>query len=89
MEPNIVKEPATLPDPIKVDVCQGIINALAQTEWYEWEAFFTALRYNVQSRIAGASRDDLVKLQARVEQIEDERALFKKMVTKPVTSGFK
>ena len=88
MEPKIVKDPTPPVDQSKVEISQGIVNALAQTEIHEWEAFFAALRLNVQSRIIGSSRDDLVKIQARLEQIEDERAFFKKLLSKPVTSGF-
>lgn len=64
-----------------VRVPRHFFEILQQTDKSQWEQIFNEFRLNLQSRIAGSDERDLLKLQAKLEYINELEKFFLEMIS--------
>jgi hypothetical protein len=66
----------------EVAITPHLFSVIQQGNPNEWESLFASLRLALQSRLAGAqSVNDLLKLQGKVEYIDELEAFFTRILS--------
>lgn len=66
-----------------VRITERMFAIIGQCDRQEWSSLFNEFRLNLQSRIAGSDERELLKLQAKIEQVNELDKFFENLISAP------
>lgn len=69
-------------NPNVIPITDHLLYGIRQTDLRHWESLFQGFRFNLQNRIVGSDDRELLKLQAKIEEINELEQFFKVLLGK-------